>query len=116
MIQCLIEQMCTSLTKVAKTTKNKLCHKQFILDWTLQGAHTHDPPSWSVVSRLLLGKMSFYRSVSEANVADNRVSRESRQEAKTSQSSDNAGFLFRLEESEYIWLTTHKNKQLEGSL
>lgn len=41
MTQCLIEQMCTSLTKVAKTTKNKLCHKQFILDCTLQGAHTH---------------------------------------------------------------------------
>lgn len=104
MTQCLIEQMCTSLTKVAKTTKNKLCHKQFILD-------THNPQSWSVVSQVLLGKMSFYPSVSEANVADNRVSRERRQEAKTSQSSDNAGFLFRLEESEYIWLTTHKNKQ-----
>lgn len=112
MTQCLIEQMCTSLTKVAKTTKNKLCHKQFILDCTLQGAHTHNPQSWSVVSQVLLGKMSFYPSVSEANVAHNRVSRERRQEAKTSQSSDDAGFLFHLEESEYIWLTTHKNKQL----
>lgn len=49
--------------------------------------HTHNPQSWSVVSQVLLGKMSFYPSVSEANVADNRVSRERRQEAKTSQSS-----------------------------
>lgn len=71
--------------------------------------HTHNPQSWSVVSQVQLGKMSFYPSVSEANVA---VIEFPEKDGKKQKLVSRAGFLFRLEESEYIWLTTHKNKQL----